>query len=657
MEHSFALPTPAFSRRGRGVVMPKRRAEVVADRQRRMSRQHWDERLPPRIFTEEEQEAEAEADQSLDTVLEESESSTSSTSELFVKSEFLANEGIPPLLVEDVELSTEKPLVRSDTPTTTTYELEVSLEAGEVDLPPSRITSPSPPRRLLHNAPVASSSSPTSIYTPVRIAPASKAPIAANNPELEQLPTVPPLTKPFKRKPRSQSLTSALAAKVHPIIPDDEEPPSVPALGPLRKQKSLKKFFFPDTDQDAIPPVPPVPDRERRSRGLLSRAKSKPSLRIDIKASRAVESAVPTPVLSASSERLPDTPPVKTPGLSKRFSLSNMSLAFKKARSASNAPVPRVPDLPDVYRKDRDGKGIIKASAVPLGPKASSIPEPTALSSDVQPAMQVGLMDPITLKSDVRIPQYPSLPSSPITSIEEGEDDDDDMDADDLSDELTHAQLMHISPRTRLDPAASPALQEHVGRAVAPCTVVQVEGIDRRESLRGLIGLELEFGISMFDGTLQSVAELQGGSESDSSLDTVDNEPVTPNPSAIPLSRRIDTPTHTGSPASLVAPTPTSTPRSRFPSPEAFLRKFGSPRSTKSQIATYTSGRESRDSPRSALATVIPLPPPDMSEVDNPFSSLTAHVQLKSLHFDSLDLDFGGFHFKRDPISASATST
>ena len=134
---------------------------------------------------------------------------------------------------------------------------------------------------------------------------------------------------------------------------------------------------------------------ERERKASLPRHKSKPSLTIDVQASRdlPVPSVPPLPNSappSVPADFRPETPAsgggssMQRPGrsstvtsesslggrLSKRFSLTNMSGAFRKSKrnlaSAANGgpplatsapPVPQVPDLPEMYRKEKAAKG------------------------------------------------------------------------------------------------------------------------------------------------------------------------------------------------------------------------------------------------------------------------------------------------------------
>ncbi len=148
------------------------------------------------------------------------------------------------------------------------------------------------------------------------------------------------------------SLTSTLAAQIEPIISHEEEVPPLPAsLGVVRKQKSLKTFFF-----SASPPTEKRVQVERRSKGPLSWAKSKPSLRIDFKAPKESPSpGLATASSSGQADGYPDTPTSRSSdggrGLSKRFSLSKMSAAFKKKPPgmAGLEIIPSVPELPEAY--------------------------------------------------------------------------------------------------------------------------------------------------------------------------------------------------------------------------------------------------------------------------------------------------------------------
>lgn len=442
---------------------------------------------------------------------------------------------------------------------------------------------------LVSHAPE-STSSPTLAIAPTVVPEPTPVPIPTAAPVIPVTTDTPDCTAPPKsdtvvRKTRAQSLTSALIAK-----PASTEPlPPVPAIRPeLRKQKSLKRFFFSSTTDlpdavraaEAAAPVPPVPQlKQKKSRiGLLARPKSKPSLRLETKAkstgvtnstsgsdssssssgSSSGDASLITPnnsepnsassSQSQSQSQSENDGPVPPPGkLSKRFSLSNMSAAFKKKSASSQAvnaaSAPRVPELPAIYRKGKD-KSKAKESAASIGPgTAQAQPEaeaeagpssqpmtrgntapilsasaPVSMSVSRRPVAKRGesmtalssiesgtILDTTHSDSYCHSPvemtsEPPSLLPSPIlhssSSVAQipSHSQSDNLDSASIhsppvtpSAELdeTHAQLMHISPRTRRNPSQSDSLQGFVG-SVAPQEVVVNSGADKAAMRRSV---------------------------------------------------------------------------------------------------------------------------------------------------------------------------
>ena len=434
-----------------------------------------------------------------------------------------------------------------------------------------------------------------------------------------------------KRKPRAMSLTSTLASKTHPIVPNEDEVPPLPEF--LRKQKSVKKFFF---STDALPL-----EQDKKPRGLLSRAKSKPSLRIDVKASK--ENPVPalaTASSSGQSDGLPDTPSSRTfeaahRGLSKRFSLSNMSAAFKKKATSAGSvvPIPTVPELPEAYRREKHSR--VKESAVPLSSIVRSASQSRQEERNPSPPEQTHTSNTHSIDGDSDISSAFGLDDS------DGESD------------IEHAELMHVSPRTRRNPSTS--LQQYLGTAPAPQTGVMVVPNSSRMSVEGvifgplLIPEGVELGAVIGGGEQNALAEenarsypLKSGSgdsieslsrsSSTSEPDESEHQPLTPNIISLnPLSPPLDIPDAAPTPSfGELAPIETPPPQSNSSSPR--LRNFESPKAFMRMLSSPLSSR------------TVPVPPSaPPSPAESTYSSLCGDVQLKSLHFDSLGLDFDGF--------------
>ncbi|KAI9636413.1 uncharacterized protein MKK02DRAFT_45120 [Dioszegia hungarica] len=414
MSDKFMLPPPVFTRgpaasgrpaATRGIIMPKTRRQLEADIGKRMSKveQRKRDSLELERFT-------------LLLPLEEAAQSPPNVmmppvSEREGGRAEEEDEDLPLAVVRDRSRPSSPPHRRMFEPmmaihTVAPFDLEISHEAEtspeavlgpafELKPLPSRITSradsysasPPPPLVVHYQPPPAH---PLGLPTPPPPPPQA----AISHP-------VPPVTRPK----RSKSLTAVLSRSSSDDGPSTSSaaPPPMP---PLKRQKSLKKLFF--SSNEAAPPMPSAPDLPASPRnvkrgsvdfrqevpeastskkGKLSRAKSKPSLRIEVKPApfAGLEGGSSTPALgtassSGYSEAYPTTPssiaqPPKGPqsaggirGLSKRFSLSNMSGAFRKKSSISGmiplpseAEVPMVPQLPAVYRKtpavESKGKG------------------------------------------------------------------------------------------------------------------------------------------------------------------------------------------------------------------------------------------------------------------------------------------------------------
>ena len=471
------------------------------------------------------------------------------------------------------------------------------------------------------------------------------------------------------RRTRSMSLSSTPASEIEPFMSNDEPtPPPAIKVEVIRRQKSLKKLFFSHYDSASVQEKQDGTDK--KPKGLLSRAKSKPSLRIDVKASK--EDFVPgiaTASSSGQSEGFPGTPVSRSSdglghghrGLSKRFSLSNMSNAFKKKSPAAGEglAVPKVPELPEAYRREKEAMEIeialsVSYHVVPASPplegeivpQEDDEPDTKGLATPEEPMPKYsvkGLMSPPIIHSAVHTHDAESETSS----------------AFDFDDELEHAELMQVSPRTRRNPGVS--LQQFLGQA--PGRRIRVENVDNasRHSVEAIVlgSLLVPEAETPSTGGERSHSEVLAGgkqapqavpSSSEASLGSLsqssytsepDAPPITPNIlEANPLSPPIELtglqlPTLSNDIIAVESP-PTSSTRASSPkprafgSPDIFLHMFSSPRS---------SSRIVKPTPTPTAS----YPTPPLPEWEVQFSSLSANMQLKSLHFDGLGLDFDGF--------------
>ncbi|KAK4685973.1 hypothetical protein P7C73_g4163, partial [Tremellales sp. Uapishka_1] len=501
MASGFEHPAPVFSRRksggpGYGVVMPKKRSEVAVDA-RRMSRVddgrtlQWSGGLERRLTSPPPPPPPPRPE--------------------------------PPLRPQTAEESAPSPPGRDEKEIKTS---KIPIHSQPQPQPQSQLPPrPQPPPKPIQPAPPPPGDSPKrmSAYMPLQLRKNS-----------EPLPEPAAKSRP-KLRARALSLS---AAKAEPVLAEADIPP-VPSLkGSIRKQKSLKKFFF--TSSSDL-----VGDDKDRDKDKVKGAR-RPSLKIDTKISKPSVVDPLTPGLntasstSGRSEAYPETPQqTQNRPLAKRFSLSNLTAFKKKSFAHAQAQglaqtIPKVPDLPAMYKKP--------------------VPLPTVESAE-----------PLDLPSD---------------------DDDNLSDSDSDSEDVQYATLMHVSPRTRRDPSVS--LQDFLASAPLPQRSVMVVPKSNRQSFEAIILGPLLVPDSKSAENLGRVNEEDEESESDAVM------------------------------VSIPADARHSPPLSRFESPEAFLRRMAA------NTVTIEAAKD----------RAVPIP------LEGGFSSLKQKVQLKSLHFEGLGLDF-----------------
>ncbi|OCF32628.1 hypothetical protein I316_05808 [Kwoniella heveanensis BCC8398] len=926
MADGFVLPPPKFTRTGAGwggapismgVILPKKRQEVDEDRRRRMSGisingDGWNQvgsptRSPPpglggRMRSLESQE----------------EIAANKKMRIERDHQTGLDSGVAAEVPSSSQRPTSPPMIHVSDPFQVETTSTAHTSSNQSNIRPvqsSQIASSSPAE--LTKAPLSDSlpSESMAVGTPQAAPPDSETPVL---PAAES--TIKSPVPKAVRKSRALSLSAAFSSSSS--LKNMEVPPlpSIPPRPRIRKQKSLKQFFFSSsTPSEAMmsspPPLPTVPalyeDSQRKSmeeksintsnkdkeekekpKGMkiLQRARSKPSLKIDVKvpaqntpspsAGSVGDTATPiTPALSTGrtevSASVLETPSSATPavgpaptaqprGLSKRFSLSNMSQAFKRkssmsnlhasagagesssavpphrgpgSSSASDSPVPMVPDLPEEYRKAKEAAKVgkkVKESAVPISPRKSktlpvekmvqshqvidmSLDEvltPTGLPrrSESLKAIQSLSFGEADAGADIEgqdtlvfqasaLTKSPEMVASPLedrTVVNERDQAllpaldlvpaadrsaspvsismssassivDDDQAVEEEQEELVHAQLMHVSPRTRRDPSVS--LQEFLAAAPSRTgsVVIVPKGVRRsveaivigsavtgfsstpnnvasgstspaftpkaRESV--VLGVSLdrvmerrgseteeedelatpkdevvelfpeervepEEEVLLEQGTFVAgeAAEVEGvnGGEEDDGFELV----CEPTPRAAgrvssSTDMRVDNDNEIGADVDLdslpsdtvlveTPPTPppsqaspcgstvtpivanpytnTSATKNRFASPEALLKRLST--SKRSQVQAQAQSTPYRH-PRSASVRKdkkskqerhqrIPIPPPPQPRAAAPgsapsngeksdagYSAMSSQVQLRSLHFDSLGLDFGGW--------------
>ncbi|KAK6903734.1 hypothetical protein I203_107239 [Kwoniella mangroviensis CBS 8507] len=800
MADGFVLPPPKFSRNSTGwsstafgggnVVMPKRREQVDEDRRKRISEYAIGSppRSPPAIVV------------------------SGMMRSLESQEEIAANKR---MRVDDEQHEINLDERR---PQQNVLDDEKELTASPIDMDIDQI--PTPPSVPDVDINIAQSA-------PVAAIPLRSTTVPA--PQSSDTPTSPSKTPVPKAIRRSRALSLSAAFSSSSGLKNVEVPPlpDLPSRPPIRKQKSLKKFFFSSSTppeavvaSSSIPPVPAVPLQERKptednqpvkqekekpSKGkkILQRARSKPSLKIDVKVAKpsspSTSPSPTTPALttgktdistSSSITTTPSSAPAQLRGLSKRFSLSNMSQAFKKkshstpvsATASFGSPVPMVPDIPEAFKKNKDskdikakGKGKAIESASPISPRKSKTLDtdnndemltPTGLprrseslkaiqsltfcqedESNVEgladhtniistenvitdepqsllPAFEVS-SDTQALSSPVSasVPRSGPSSESPIQSVKsistvdiDDVDIDIDIEEEDDEHELAHAQLMHVSPRTRRDPSQSLSLQEFLSSPpgkTSNIVIVPTKGLRRSVEAVVMLGnpmmMNLQSPLSPTDGNHvpnEEDREADGlkkkdkkresklferrGSETESEAEELktpleesseifpnqpdlvqeDEEPTPKASSSRTTSEEqqvrveddceydydleslpsdtvlVETPSrlpavpHSSETSTITNATPVNT-KNRFVSPEALLKRLHSSRRP-NQATPYQhnkKGSASKDRESLILLRDIPLPPLPASD-SKEFSSLSKEMQLRSLKFESLGLDF-----------------
>ncbi|WWC59464.1 uncharacterized protein I303_102020 [Kwoniella dejecticola CBS 10117] len=790
MADGFVMPPPKFSRNsvgwsstafgGGNIVMPKKREEVAEDRRKRMS--------------------------GINMTLDNG-SSPPTSPPLIVVSGMMRSLESQEEIAANKRMRVGKEDSAMDVIGTTSEEGAsgiVKAEASDIITSPEAMEIdrvPTPP--IVSDQPASPTSAPSSAV------PSSETADSASSVQA-------PIPKSVRRS-RALSLSAALSSS---SLKNAEVPPLPDLPRPqIRKQRSLKKFFFssstpPDalSSTSSVPPVPPLPLRERisidddnshkdekphKGKKILQRAESKPSLKIDTKTSKSSSSAEPSPLTPALSTgktdmsavmNTPSSASVQPRGLSKRFSLSNMSQAFKKkshsmpiSATSSGSPVPMVPALPEAYKKGKkainskehscstgpmigkraktlnsdQNESVVTASALPRRSESlKAIQSLTFLSdeetNDTDPSTpsssSIMVEEPRSLLPAFEVPESssrrtesptqgrPSTSDQSIISISTIDIDDIDGDLEDEH-EVIHAQLMHVSPRTRRDPSQALSLQEFLASPPGKTTnVVIVPPQGLRRSVEAVVMLgnpmllnlqspptitshqendeaegeeEATAVVQMEEKRQSRVLERRGSeTESEEEISTPMEEMVemfpdhqdaeaeeqdepTPKASASRISQTttglnvdadkalegegeqglaeieslpsdmvlVETPPQLPNipSASTATSADSSTgsngePKKRFASPEALLKRLHSARKQNQHQSTpynHHSKRASKSNKdgqgnRDSLIFLqdIPLPPLPAGSDQLEFSSLSREMQLRSLKFESLGLDF-----------------
>jgi len=546
----------------------------------------------------------------------------------------------------------------------------------------------------------------------------------------------PPILAPLDTLPRINP-PPPLGSRDLNIIPAPPPAPATPATA-LRKQKSLKQLlsFGYSSPPPPVPPLPSLPlstaqtqtqvsgqgEPSRKRMTLLSR-QSKPNLRVDVKSKiKSDNGPISAPLPATEVEREKE----ERPRMVKRFSLSNMSSAFKKmaghsSHSGGAASVPKVPDLPAMYRRksdqdveqaDRDaeerprrrseddlsfraiGSPIVREDS-PICPLdvstlLSPCPSPSASPSVPRSTAVPMVLEPAALLSQ---PIKPRLArSSSFSSLSS------------IATTASHEQqtLQHISPRTQRDPSAS--LQGFITQVHSTEVTIERPTHGRQRSLEATIVLSMtppaplpRSRLMEREDSLGNLSRSSHGSQRSSQESQTLKTPVTVPVASMSLDeiRRhipiapprtvetvgemrsegsfkslpslgsemivVNSPTSTlasTSTGSGVASTSTasasgsrSASRASTPKARSLVRMITSPRRKHSRNTRTSQSKDHGKGKGKGKATQPPLPTTNSIK----FDSLKQGVQLESLHFDSLDIDFSNLDW--DSGLGTSTST
>ncbi|KAE8539056.1 hypothetical protein D1P53_005426 [Cryptococcus gattii VGV] len=526
MADGFVLPPPRFSRSGAGfnprgrasVIMPKTKTQVVEEKKRRMS------------------------------AMMEWEMGYGSADRQVMDRPMLIRQGVkPPNVLEAEEERAAMAKITPQSELTNPDEEEkieeLSEEPATAASTPSAPTAPGPPIVTVNTE------SPVIGQPPAQLT--------------KDHPSQPATSKPSKpsRRSRTLSLSAAFSA---PLFTKNESPAttSVPPLPPVppvpteqtkrvpKKQKSLKNLFFSSSTPPTTTLGPSncdnssqVAEKEHKDKletskekkPLLTKRRSKPSLHINVNATKSSSSLKSAPTTSSSSKTsaAPITPTLSSgrsektssisttpstasasataskPKLNKRFSLSNMAVFKKRSNSApvfenrsladmesGNAKdeVPKVPELPKAYKKEKEARRTMsemfpakeEVAVLPQAPFTDEI-----VASPVAEVPKSIIEPPRTHSADIStgssLTHSPSDSTSTIdptsTSVSS------DMSDVDDEDDILNAQFMQLpSPRSPIDRDPAASLQDLLNNAPGRKSEVVVVQEGRR-SLEALVVL------------------------------------------------------------------------------------------------------------------------------------------------------------------------
>mgnify|MGYP007001963449 CR=1 FL=1 len=623
MADQFGKPAPAFKRSSRysmagGVIMPKTKEDMIRDKERRASMMYFDELrerlrsgeivLPPQRTTSLALGGSASEEPILSPPIgafKTQRSHSAPSTPMTACFEQSSQRSVDPQTVEVLAGVTRSESEPSELPFLSTVQeggtdsdaTSACITGDDLVDSPVALTSPQFPKPSTEGQgqTVAADSSPTvdalSSGSPSDEPPALM-PVLEESDDTESdeistpssvdaVPAAAALASSPSLKRRSMSMPSVNEAKPPTAASIALSTTTAPRPTVVRKQKSLSRFFFSNSDlarveRDSGKHVPVEEKNDGKASqttstanrkslgGMLSRPKSSPALRTQARESRhaAVIGTNGNTVSSATSSislATAHTPQSTQPGLNgsvaesdvpratdapttvktikKRFSLSNLSSAFKRSKKSNEAPVPHVPAVPSAFKKEsvanRTRPRQSDFADVPSGEKKEhAIPEPSQAEGDEVETLQEDTTETLISPTSSPVKTRPAnrarsnthmtssstgadRPGAPSSPKERSSIVSDTSSGFELDAELSHARLMLVSPQTRRNP--SKTFQEILN--VAPVTrqskIIKLDTHMTRRSVEAIVLGPL----LLASGDMRAVTEerdemsAQGGSE------------------------------------------------------------------------------------------------------------------------------------------------
>lgn len=708
MADGFVLPPPRFSRSGAGfnprgrasVIMPKTKTQVVEEKKRRMS------------------------------AMMEWEMGYGGAERQVMNRPMLIRQGMkPPSVLEAEEERAAMAKITPQSGLTKPGEEEkieeLSEEPAIAASTPSAPTTPGPPIVTVNTQ------SPVTSQPPAQLT--------------KDHPFQPATSKPSKpsRRSRTLSLSAAFSA---PLFTKNESPAttsvsSLPPVPPVpteqtkrvpKKQKSLKNLFFSSSTPPTTTLGPSkcdnssqVAEKEHKDKletskekkPLLTKRRSKPSLHINVNATKSSSSLKSAPATSSSSKTsaalitptlssgrseknssistTPSTASTATatsasgtaskPKLNKRFSLSNMAVFKKRSNSApvfenrsladmesgnAKEEVPKVPELPKAYKKEKEARRTMsemfpakeEVAVLPQAPFADEI-----VASPVAEVPKNIIEPPSTHSADISTGSSPTHSPSDSTSTIDPTSTSVSSDMSDVDDEddILNAQFMQLpSPRSPIDRDPAASLQDLLNNAPGRKSEVVVVQEGRR-SLEALVVLGPT---SVRPNTVPTNSRMSAsGSEasfascySGSTLNFGSSPQRKQSLGPGAVSRRSAGSDESDDVEGLVTPVQDSVEMFRVQRQrqESQSEESNAGESTDSEGMRLIKNRSSRKicptvSPINASSTSRSAPTRSLPAPPETMS-LEAKKKLGSLHFDTLGLNFGEWNGRREEVPVRA---